>query len=140
MLDKANGDEAKVNEIKCLERALGERRGHTRGVGRKIQNIPAHYVPDASTSSQNFNQFAQQFTQQMTQQFNQHLQTIFTQNNIPFQSLQPFQFDPIQLQNMQILSPNNQGGGTGNEDATANDIQGDDAGNVVENESESESD
>ncbi|KAI3699037.1 hypothetical protein L2E82_43030 [Cichorium intybus] len=137
MLDKADGDETNVNEIKCLERALGERRGHTRGVGRKIQNIPAHYVPDASTSSQNFNQFTQQFTQQMTQQFNQHLQTIFTQNNIPFQ---PLQFDPTQLQNMQILSPNNQGGGTGYEDATASDIQGDGAGNVVESESESESD
>lgn len=51
MLDKADGDESKVDEFKCLKHALGERRGHTRGVGRKVKNISCYHTPGASTST-----------------------------------------------------------------------------------------
>ncbi|KAL8223166.1 hypothetical protein R6Q57_020565 [Mikania cordata] len=40
------GDSESVNQIECMERALGQRRGHIRGVGRVVR----HPTPDVSTT------------------------------------------------------------------------------------------
>ncbi|KAI3802958.1 hypothetical protein L1987_31105 [Smallanthus sonchifolius] len=35
---KSGGDSSAVDEFACMERALGHRRGHIRGVGRVVSN------------------------------------------------------------------------------------------------------
>ncbi|KAL8229575.1 hypothetical protein R6Q57_014475 [Mikania cordata] len=47
------GDDTLVDEVEVLERSLGQRRGHVRGVGRKVKSItpdlPPHmYAPEAN--------------------------------------------------------------------------------------------
>ncbi|KAL8200136.1 hypothetical protein R6Q57_011475 [Mikania cordata] len=39
-----SGDSSSVNKIECMERVLGQRRGHIRGVGRVVR----HLTPDMS--------------------------------------------------------------------------------------------
>ncbi|KAL8232952.1 hypothetical protein R6Q57_002730 [Mikania cordata] len=51
------GDDTPVDEVEVLQRSLGERRGHVRGVGRKVKSItpdlPPHmYVPVANELQQ----------------------------------------------------------------------------------------
>lgn len=44
---RLNGNETLVNEAECLEEALGPRRSHIRGVGRKLKSVtpdPFHNV------------------------------------------------------------------------------------------------
>ncbi|KAL8225803.1 hypothetical protein R6Q57_018360 [Mikania cordata] len=50
------GDDTPVDEVEVLQRSLGQRRGHVRGVGRKVKsitpNLPPHmYAPAALTGS-----------------------------------------------------------------------------------------
>ncbi|KAL8241772.1 hypothetical protein R6Q59_012074 [Mikania micrantha] len=41
-----SGDSESVNQLECMERALGQRRGHIRGVGRVVR----HPTPDVSST------------------------------------------------------------------------------------------
>nr|KAJ0198327.1 hypothetical protein LSAT_V11C700378700 [Lactuca sativa] len=88
MLEEVNGDDSLC--------ALGERSGHTKGVGRKMKNIAPYYVPSTSTNDQNFNAFAQELTQQMSQQFTEQMQQMFLSQNPNAQPPQfQFNFDRI---------------------------------------------
>ncbi|KAL8250803.1 hypothetical protein R6Q59_034496 [Mikania micrantha] len=49
----SGGDDTPVDEVEVLERSLGQRRGHVRGVGRTVKSItpdlPSHmYAPAAN--------------------------------------------------------------------------------------------
>ncbi|KAL8214609.1 hypothetical protein R6Q57_004058 [Mikania cordata] len=53
----SGGDDTPVDEVEVLQRSLGERRGHVRGVGRKVKSItpdlPPHmYAPTANELQQ----------------------------------------------------------------------------------------
>nr|KAJ0204245.1 hypothetical protein LSAT_V11C500288970 [Lactuca sativa] len=99
MLEEVDGDDSLVDQTECLKHALGERSGHTRGVGRKVKNIAPYYVPSTSTNAQNFNEFAQELTQQMSRQFTEQMHQMFLSQN-PNAQLPQFQFifDPSGLQ------------------------------------------
>nr|KAJ0202668.1 hypothetical protein LSAT_V11C500252520 [Lactuca sativa] len=99
MLEEVNGDDSLVDQTECLKRALGERSGHTRGVGRKVKNVAPCYGPSTSTNAQNFNAFAQELTQQMSQQFTEQMHQMFLSQNPNAQPPQfQFTFDPSRLQ------------------------------------------
>ncbi|KAL8232986.1 hypothetical protein R6Q57_002764 [Mikania cordata] len=50
------GDDTPVDEVEVLQRSLGERRGHVRGVGRKVKSItpdlPPHIYAHAANELQ----------------------------------------------------------------------------------------
>ncbi|KAL8205606.1 hypothetical protein R6Q57_009157 [Mikania cordata] len=53
----SGGDDTPVDEVEVLQRSLGERRGHVRGVGRKVKSItpdlsPHMYAPAANELQQ----------------------------------------------------------------------------------------
>ncbi|KAD3336626.1 hypothetical protein R6Q59_028268 [Mikania micrantha] len=53
----SGGDDTPVDEVEVLQRSLGERRGHVRGVGRKVKSItpdlpPQMYYPAANELQQ----------------------------------------------------------------------------------------
>ncbi|KAD4585655.1 hypothetical protein E3N88_23256 [Mikania micrantha] len=41
----SGGDDTPVDEVEVLQRSLGERRGHVRGVGRKVKSITSDLPP-----------------------------------------------------------------------------------------------
>nr|KAJ0222843.1 hypothetical protein LSAT_V11C200059680 [Lactuca sativa] len=121
MLDEVGGDESKVKQLECLARVLGERRGHTRSVGRKVKNIAPYNIPAPSTNNVDLNAFALQLTQQLSQQFNQQMQQMFMSQNPNTQPPPPVQFNidlsQVQLPNRQVIY---------NDDAQSDDAQSDD--------------
>ncbi|KAD4888234.1 hypothetical protein E3N88_20307 [Mikania micrantha] len=53
----SGGDDTPVDEVEVLQRSLGERRGHVRGVGRKVKSVtpdlpPQMYYPAANELQQ----------------------------------------------------------------------------------------
>ncbi|KAL8199871.1 hypothetical protein R6Q57_013439 [Mikania cordata] len=52
----SGGDDTPVNEVEVLERSLGQRRGHVRGVGRTVKSItpdlPPHMYAPATNGLQ----------------------------------------------------------------------------------------
>ncbi|KAL8197981.1 hypothetical protein R6Q57_029994 [Mikania cordata] len=74
----SGGDDTPVDEVEVLQRSLGERRGHVRGVGRKVKSItpdlPPHmYAPAANELQQqlaeaNYRWAEQQRINEMMQQ------------------------------------------------------------------------
>ena len=99
------GENKKLNEEQCLARALGERRGHIRGIGRK-PSINNNLFPNehtkrskASTSLSSDNpqvavlsQQIQFMQQQMNQMFNNTFATFIP--NFQPQPMPQFQFNP----------------------------------------------
>ncbi|KAL8242564.1 hypothetical protein R6Q59_012866 [Mikania micrantha] len=47
-MSSSGGDDTPVNEVEILERSLGQRRGHIRGVGRKMKSVTPDVAPSMS--------------------------------------------------------------------------------------------
>ncbi|KAL8240276.1 hypothetical protein R6Q59_013631 [Mikania micrantha] len=65
------------DEYDVMKHALGERRGHIRGVGRVIKSVPAEMSSSYSTQSQGWQQ---NWEQQMREQVQQEVQTQMNEN------------------------------------------------------------
>ncbi|KAD3067311.1 hypothetical protein E3N88_35191 [Mikania micrantha] len=65
------------DEYDVMKHALGERRGHFRGVGRVVKSVPAEMSSSYSTQSQGWQQ---NWEQQMREQVQQEVQTQMNEN------------------------------------------------------------
>ncbi|KAD5508308.1 hypothetical protein E3N88_16011 [Mikania micrantha] len=73
----SGGDDTPVDEVEVLQRSLGERCGHVRGVGRKVKSItpdlPPHmYAPAANELQQQFTEANARWAEQ--QRINEMMQ------------------------------------------------------------------
>ncbi|KAL8260947.1 hypothetical protein R6Q59_024996 [Mikania micrantha] len=64
-----SGDSSSVNQIECMERVLGQRRGHIRGVGRVVR----HLTPDVSQTYPSRGEWQNQLDERV-EQLQQQLQ------------------------------------------------------------------
>ncbi|CAI9261329.1 unnamed protein product [Lactuca saligna] len=107
MLDEVGVDESKVKQLECLDRVLGERRGHTQGVGRKVKIVAPYNIPTPLTNNVDLNAFSLQLTQQLSQQFNQQMQQMCMSQNPKTQPPPPVQFNidlsQVQIPNRQVI-------------------------------------
>ncbi|KAL8258720.1 hypothetical protein R6Q59_026673 [Mikania micrantha] len=69
---KRCGDSESVNQIECMERALGQRRGHIRGVGRVVRHptpdVSSTYHPQQGEWQNQMDERVEQLQQQLQQQ------------------------------------------------------------------------
>ncbi|KAL8267227.1 hypothetical protein R6Q59_004571 [Mikania micrantha] len=65
-------DSESVNQIECMERALGQRRGHIRGVGRVVRHptpdVSSSYPPQQGEWQNQMDERVEQLQQQLQQQ------------------------------------------------------------------------
>ncbi|KAL8256617.1 hypothetical protein R6Q59_031684 [Mikania micrantha] len=52
-MSSSDGDDTPVNEVAILERSLGQRRGHIRGVGRTVKSVTSDVAPSMSYTPHN---------------------------------------------------------------------------------------
>ncbi|KAL8189522.1 hypothetical protein R6Q57_029088 [Mikania cordata] len=52
-MSSSGGDDTPVNEVEILERSLGQRRGHIRGVGRTVKSVTSDVAPSMSYTPHN---------------------------------------------------------------------------------------
>ncbi|KAL8227309.1 hypothetical protein R6Q57_017141 [Mikania cordata] len=63
-----SGDDTPVDEVEVLERSLGQRRGHVRGVGRTVKSITPDLPPHMYAPEENARWAEQQCINEMMQQ------------------------------------------------------------------------
>ncbi|KAD7117270.1 hypothetical protein E3N88_04538 [Mikania micrantha] len=67
-----SGDSGSVNQIECMERALGQRRGHIRGVSRVVRHptpdVSSTYPPQQGEWQNQMDERVEQLQQQLQQQ------------------------------------------------------------------------
>ncbi|KAD4585592.1 hypothetical protein E3N88_23193 [Mikania micrantha] len=52
-MSSSGGDDTPINEVEILERSLGQRRGHIRGVGRTVKSVTPDFAQSMSYTPPN---------------------------------------------------------------------------------------